>query len=271
MRMRPPLGVAHLSRQSWSMQPLLYPRVLSWLPFIASALLVSFAIHLTLGDPALGAALALLALAILLPQHLARRRLRRLLMGGDVEAILNVWQQSLDRVPHPETMVPLLRATALAAHGMIEDARGALGQAARGAAWHAAVEQRLFIETLLDAFDGEREQALQKAAALQLLPLPLASPFARARIEALRASMLALARAFARQPSAGDLSKLQHAARANPLVHWPMRYAAAVVCIENGKLEHARRLLHNAPTWPAQSVFNAYHTELRQIVDEKPA
>jgi hypothetical protein len=253
------------------MQPLFYPRLVSWLPFVASALLVSFAIHLTLGDPALGAAMGVLALAILLPQHLARRRLRRLLMGGDVEAILSVWQHSLDRVPHPETMVPLLRATALAAHGMIEAARGALGQAARGWAWHAAVEQRLFIETLLHTFDGDREQALQKAAALQLLPLPIAGPFVRARIAALRGSMQALARAFARTPSDGDLDKLEHAARTNPLVHWPMRYAAAVVCIEGGDYAHARRLLRNAPSWPEQSVFNAYQTELSRILEAQPA
>jgi hypothetical protein len=241
-------------------------RVLSWLPFVTSAGLVSFAIHLALRDLVLGVGIALLALAVLLPQYFARRRLRRLLMGGDVDAILGAWKSSLDRVPHPETMAPLLRATALAAHGMVQQARKSLEQAARGAAWNAAIEQRLFVGTLLDVFDGERDLALEKASLLTELPLPPAGPFVRARIAALRSAMLAFARAFAQRPKRGDLARLREAARQNPLVHWPMRYAAAVVCIEQGRPERARKLLQNAPAWREDSVFYAYDIELRQLI-----
>jgi hypothetical protein len=236
-----------------------------WLPFIASAAFVSLALHLTIHDPLAGVAIAATAVLVLLPQWFARRRVRRLLMGGNVDAILAAWAGSVDRVPHPETMGPLLRATALAAHGQVDAARACMTRAARGAAWSYAIEQRLFIETLLDAFEGDREQALLKARSLEALPLPAANPFVRARIAALRGAMVAFARAFARTPEPADLGTLKHAARSNPLVHWPMRYAAAIVCIERRKPADARQLLAGAPEWPKTSVYGAFHTELLSL------
>jgi hypothetical protein len=41
-----------------------------------------------------------------------------------------------------------------------------------------------------------------------------------------------------------------------------MRYAAAVVAIDRGRVGDVATLLANAPTWPKESVFRDYHTEL---------
>src|SRR5688572_22411766 len=141
------------------MQPLEPPplraRVLAWIPFVASAGLVAFGIQLALEAPMMAALLALLAALVLVPQLVARQRVRRLLVSGNVEAVLQAWGNALERVPHPETMGPLLIATAFAANGMVDRARRALDRAERGAAWEAAIEHRLFIETLIEAFDGD--------------------------------------------------------------------------------------------------------------------
>lgn len=245
-------------------------RLYAWIPFVASAALVSFAVHLAVRDPIVGAGLGAMAVVLLLPQYLARRRLRRLLVGGNVDAILSAWKASLDRVPHPETMAPLLRATALATHGMVDEARTALGKAVRGPAWQAAVEQRLFIEILLGTFEGEREHALERAQILVALPVPPAGPFTRARITTLRAAMLAFARAFAHAAAPGDLGRLLHASRSNPLVFWPMRYAAAIIYIDQGKPQRARELLQRTPSWSANSVFRAYDAELESLLGGSP-
>jgi len=124
----------------------------------------------------------LLAFALLLfaPALVGRWRMRKLLMSGDVERVIGTWEDSIGRVPHRDTMAPLLQATAYAAYGWIEAARRALERALRGPAWEAALEQRLFVETLLDAFEGDREEAVRKASALEGLPMPRAGPAHRA-------------------------------------------------------------------------------------------
>ena len=78
-------------------------------------------------------------------------------------------------------MAPLVAATALMSNGMTERARTALSRAQRGPAWEAALEHRLFVEVLADAFEGDRDRALQNAERLALLPLPPESPFVRSR------------------------------------------------------------------------------------------
>ncbi len=239
---------------------------MSWLPFVTSAALVAFAIQLALTRPLTAAIVITLSALVLAPQLLARRRARRLLMSGDIPAVLAAWNHALDRVPHPETMVPLVRATAFAAYGLTEPARAALERARRGPAWEAALEQRLFVETLLDAFEGERESAVQKAAVIERLPLPPAGPVMRARIAGLRAAVGALARAFARSPRAGDVRVLETAARGNPLVFWAMQYAAAVVHVERGAHDRARQILAKAPAWPESSAFNHFDAELRALL-----
>jgi hypothetical protein len=192
----------------------------------------------------------------------ARRRARRMLRSGDVERVLASWSASIARAPHPETMAPLLVATAYASYGWIERARQALRLAARGPAWDAALEQRLFVETLLDTFEGDGEAALAKAALIEQMPIPDAGPFARSKVLALRRGVGALVRAFTHRSAPGDLVLLDRAARAAPLAHWAMRYAAAIVAIDHGEPEGARERLHDAPEWAEESAFRSFHDEI---------
>jgi hypothetical protein len=242
-------------------EPPFLERTLSWVPFVLSAALVAAAVDLSIHRPTLGFVLAELALVLLVPQLLQRRKLRRVLRSGDVDAVLSAWEASVDRVPHPETMAPLITATALAAHGMAERARRAIKLARRGPAWEAAIEQRLVLDTLLSVFDGEPERGIEAAAALERLPLP-SSPFLRSRVASLRVAMGAFARAFAHRSGREDLGTLKAAARQNPLVYWAMRYAAAVVSIDQGEPTEAARLLEGAPRWPRDSAFAAFHEEI---------
>jgi hypothetical protein len=64
-----------------------------------------------------------------------------------------------------------------------------------------------------------------------------------------------------------DMRLLERASRASPLVHWAMRYAAAVVAIDHGQVAQARKLLEAAPRWPEGSAFRSFHSELSGIVD----
>jgi hypothetical protein len=41
-----------------------------------------------------------------------------------------------------------------------------------------------------------------------------------------------------------------------------MRYAAAVVAVDAGRIGEVRALLSGAPEWPKESAFHAYHREL---------
>ena len=102
-------------------------------------------------------------------------------------------------------MAPLVTATAYAAYGFIDTARDALSRAARGPSWDAAVEQRLFVEALLDVFEGDRSQAMTKAETLQRLPLPPNVGFRmRRKISLLRRGVGALTRAFAHASRRSD-------------------------------------------------------------------
>jgi tetratricopeptide (TPR) repeat protein len=238
-------------------------RLVGFLPFVGSAALVAYGLHLAMEHPLLGVALGLGAALWLVPSFLARRRMRKLLRSGDADALLAAWDDSLDDVPHPETMAPLIRATALAANGHVERARAALERARRGPAWEAAVEQRILITTFLDAFEGNAETALERVESLRGLPLP-SSPMLRAKVADLRRALAAFARAFAHRPEPGDIRTLVRVGEGHPLVQWPLFYAAAVAAIDRGDLARARSLLDQAPRWPDESVFRAFHDEIRQ-------
>jgi hypothetical protein len=229
---------------------------------VVSAALVALLIELSSRAPWLGVLLALSSLALFAPRIRARRRMRQLLVSGDVEAVLAAWETALESAPHRETLLPLVRATALASNGMLDRARAALARATESPAWEAALEQRLFIETMLDAFEGDRDAALDKAERLQKLPLPPAGIMLRGRVVRTRHAVAALARAFAHRASVSDVGVLRAAARNNPLIHWPLRYAAAVACIDLGLVHDARSLLVGAPSWPAGSAFREFHAEL---------
>jgi hypothetical protein len=229
--------------------------------FVASAAGVSLALHFALHEPWLGVGLAFALLGFGVPQLRARQRLRELLSSGDLRSILDLWNDAIETLPHHRTVGPLIRATALAAHGLTDRARGVLERAERGLAWDNALEHRLFLETLLDAFEGRRVQALDKARALRALPLP-ASPWAKSRASVLRGAAGALARAFAHCPERDDADRLRLAAKHHPLVHWAMRYALAVVHIDQGRRDEALALVSTAPAWPEGSAFNAFQAEI---------
>jgi hypothetical protein len=215
--------------------------------------------------------LVLLAALWLVPVTLQRRRERKLLLGGNVARVLEAWTPQLARTPFPETMQPLMVATAYAANGWTRAAREALGRAQRGPAWAAAYEQRLVLETLLEALDGDRTFAVRRATELAALPLPAASLFLRRRVAALRAGLGALSHAFARAPAADDLAVLLDAAKASPLFHWAFSYAAAIVAIDQGSVAAARRALEGAPPWGQDSVFADFHAEITSRIESLEA
>jgi hypothetical protein len=247
----------------------LLPRLLS---FTSMALFALISARLVGQDRRYAAVVLLALVAFGVPAFLSRRRMRQLLISGDVPRILGTWQRSLRRVTYPETMAPLMTATAYAAYGFIDAARTSLSRAARGPAWDAAVEQRLFVEALLDVYEGERTSAMTKASELELLPLPPAGFWMRRKIALLRRGIGAMTRAFAHESRTGDEVVLSRAAKSSPLVHWAMRYARAVFLVDKGRKNEALELLASAPPWPAESAFNAFHDELvRQIAVSAPA
>jgi len=81
-------------------------------------------------------------------------------------------------------------------------------------------------------------------------------------VRTLRVAVGALARAFAHQSKLGDREVLERASESSPLVFWAMRYAAAVVAIDQRSFVRAQQLLADAPTWPAESTFRAFHDEI---------
>ena len=227
-----------------------------------SALCALLAANMAWRDPRYLAPFLAIVVLTSLPPYLARRRMRRLLMSGDVKLVLGTWASSIERVMYPETMAPLMAATAYASYGWSEAARTALSRAVKGPAWDAALEQRLFVEALLDTYEGDRTSAMAKAEALQAMPLPPGGWLARRKIALLRGGIAAMARAFAHKSTDADAKVLRTAGSASPLIHWAMRYASAVIAIDHGKREDVPELLAGAPPWPRESAFALFHEEL---------
>lgn len=238
------------------------PRTLALLPLAVAAFSAVLAAQMIGHDPRSAVPLLAFVALLMAPAIVGRVRMRRLLLSGDAERVIATWEGAFGRAAHIETIGPLLRATAYASYGSLEAARQSLERAAKGPAWHAALEQRLFVETLLDTFEGERDAALRKADELQSIPMPVAGLFARRRIALLRRGLAALARAFAHASREGDGALLARAGAASPLVHWAMRYAEAVVAVDRGRARDVPALLADAPRWPKGSAFAAYHEEL---------
>lgn len=237
-------------------------RLIRGLVFVASAAGAAGILRFSWDQPAISAGI-LLALAIIaVVRWVARRRTRRALVSGDVEAVLREWSSSMERAPHASTMGPLMTATAFAANGWVEQARAALAEAQRGPAWEAALEHRLFLDALLLTFEGDRDEAIRQAERLVRLPVPNAPAPMRERIEILRGAIGALTRAFAHRTELGDGDLLDRAAAISPLVHWAMRYASAVLAIDEGNGDRARALLDGAPDWPSESAFRTFHQEI---------
>lgn len=238
------------------------------LSFTSVAIFALLAARLIAQDARYTLVVVAVAIAFIAPAWLARRRMRRVLLSGDVSRVLGTWKGSLERVTYPETMAPLMVATAYAAYGFIDQARRSLSRAARGPAWDAAVEQRLFVEALLDVYEGERHRAMARADALEQLPLPPSGFWMRRKIALLRKGVGALARAFAHASRDDDEDLLRATASSSPLVHWAMRYARAVFLVDRGRAAEARALLATAPEWPEESAFRAFHDELVGAIGE---
>lgn len=230
--------------------------------FIASAALVALAMHESMRRPWVAVILLACAIAALIPPWLSRRKFRKLLLSGDAERVAEVWREAADQGPHHETTGPLIAATAFAAYGWVREARAQLQKVRPGPAWEASAEHRLFVETLLEAFDGDRDHAMRMAETIAALPLPPVGRRLRDQILVLRTSVGALARAFAHHPLPGDLALLEQVARSSPLVCWAMRYAAAIVAVDLGQTWRVPGLLTGAPAWPEQSTFRLFHQEL---------
>ena len=237
-------------------------RPLALIPLFVSSLCVVLLLRMSTNDPRYLVPTGVVVLVTLAPAFLARRRIRRVLRSGDVHGVLRAWQPSMDRVPHPETMAPLMIATAYASYGWLDASRLALSRAVKGPAWEAAREQRLFIEALLCTFEGEREAAHERARELAELPLPSSGVLLRRRVAKLRQGVAALVRAFSHESDAADRALLERAAAVSPIVHWAMRYAAAIVAVDLGELDRARTLIESAPAWPETSAFASFHAEL---------
>lgn len=237
-------------------------RLLTTLAFVFSAALAAASLRFAWSQPLVAAAVLAGALAVLAVRWLSRRRLHRLLRSGDVDTVLERWSPAIDRVPHAATMGPLMTATAFAAYGWVERARAALAAAERGPAWEAALEHRLFLDAMLLTFEGDREAAREQAERLTRLPLPAAAGPMRTKVAMLREAVAALVRAFAHTSAPCDGELLERASDTSPLVHWAMRYGAAIVAIDQGDNARARKLLEAAPPWPAESAFRAFHDEL---------
>ena len=242
---------------------------LTRLGFVLSAATAALVLRVSWDEPWVGVATLGLIFVLVLLQLRTRRKTRRVLRSGDVEQVLDQWSSTMDQVPHASTMGPLMTATAFAAYGWTDKAREALRQAERGPAWDAALEHRLFVDTLLLTFEGDIEEALRRAARLQQLPLPSAAPKLVEQVTTLRGAVGALARAFSHQSEQGDRQLLLDAGRHSPLVHWAMRYGAAIVSIDRGQLADARQLLREAPAWPAGSRFRRFHGEIVVEIDRQ--
>lgn len=238
-------------------------RRLTYAPTIVSAICAVLIAELAWKDPRYLVPLLVMLVVTSLPAFLARRRMRQLLMSGDVERVLGTWAGSATRVTFPETMAPIMAATAYAAYGWLDEARKALDRAVKGPVWDAALEQRLFVETLLDTFEGNRSGALEKAEALEQLPTFTGGLLMRFRIRRLRRGLVAFARAFAHKSGRADSKLLRTAASTSPLVHWAMRYAGAVIAVDAGDKAKALDLLAGAPQWPTESAFRTFDRELR--------
>jgi hypothetical protein len=242
-------------------------RFLARTTFVLSAAAVALGLRTMSKEPLAAVLVAMIVITLAIPSYLARRRVREVLRSGDVQSVLTAWSSNIAKLPYRATMEPLVTAAAFASCGWVEQARSALGRSARGPAWDAALEHRLFVETLLDAFEGDRQGALAKAEQLAALPMPLAGPLFSGRVRVLRDALAAFARAFAHIGTPSDLALLERASKKSPLVHWAMLYAAAVVSIDLGHLARAKKLLATAPPWPEGSAFHAFHEELTELVE----
>ena len=233
--------------------------------FVGSAFAAAAILRETWRNPAVGIVVLTLIGSYFVWRWWSHRKLVVTLKRGDVASAISQWSGSLENIPHPETMAPLMTATALAAFGRVDEARATLAVAVRGPAWEAALEHRLFVDVLLSTFEGDVETAKSQAARLAVLPMP-AAPGMKQRVSLLREATEALTRAFSHEARPGDLARLEAASASSPLVHWAMRYGAAIVAVDGGDSQKAKALLEGAPEWPKESTFRSFHREISSML-----
>lgn len=243
-----------------------FERLLNRVPLIVSAALTALAVTVAADHPIIAVGLLLLSCGAVVPPVLARIRLRRLLRSGDVLGILDNWKRSYRDVPESGAFEPLMSAMAFAAYGWVDEARVQLQRARFQPQLTLNPEHMLFVETLIEAFDGDRSLAIQSADQIASLPVPAVGSRLQKQVVLLRSSLGALARAFARRSCTGDLEVLEQVAQTSPLVSWAMRYAAAIIAIDRQDLPRARSLIDGAPSWPEQSAFRAFHEEINDVL-----
>jgi len=244
-------------------------RFVQRIPLLISAALVAVVIHDAFAHPLRCVALLLLSTCALFPPFLARRRLKKIMLSGDVAKVLSIWLPAARSHPDHDTAEPLVAATAFVAYGWVSEARNQLARVGCKLSSTAAMEHRLFVETLIEAFDGDREQAVHLANSLASLPLPEVDSGLKNQVILLRCSLVALARAFAHCSHDGDLDTLVKASNNSPLVSWAMRYAAAIVALDRGDVSKVPPLLNGAPSWPNDSMFRAFHDEISARIESR--
>ncbi len=237
--------------------------------FVGSAAVVAAILEGAWAHPLVAIAVVVTLGASMALRWWAKDHVVRALKAGDPSAVLEHWTGLSRKLPDAATTLPILRATALAAFGRVKEAREALALAERGPAWEAAAEHRLLVDVLLATFDGEMAEARAGAARLATFPLP-EDDGVRNKLATLRQSVVSLARAFAHQALPGDVDLLERASEESPLIHWAMRYGAAVAAIDAGDAGRARRLVEDAPSWPADSAFAAFQAEIGGMVGLPP-
>jgi hypothetical protein len=241
----------------------------TWALLIGSALLTAAVLQAWWREPWFWAVPALLLGRWLVGPLLARRSLRRLVMQGNVDALLQSCERPLGSADGDATVRPLMRATVLAVHGWANRAEQVLALARKGRTWEQSLEHRLMLGALLACLNEEVVRAEQLAECLACLPLPV-NPRRRKRSLTLRRGTLAMARAYAHRAEPYDVAWMRRSARANPLLTWPMRYAELLVRIDRGEFSRARSLLAALPDWPAASCFRDWTSAIRLRLELKP-
>lgn len=117
-------------------------------------------------------------------------------------------------------------------------------------------ELSLCVEILGESFEGRSREAL---ALCQRLLKGAFQPTAqtRARRQARRAGVVAIARATAGVGDEVDLAELSRTPTFEPALYWACRYSAALCCVARKEPELGLALVAKAPSWGEDSVFQA--------------
>ena len=170
---------------------------------------------------------------------LGRLRMRKLLMSGDVEQVIGSWQGSVGAGPQASAMVPLFerRPTPHTGGPMPRAAPctrkpgPGLGCGARAAPVRGGAARRVR--------GRSRDSDAQGRSSRGDAHVRRGAPCAPSRRISCAAAWPPL-RARSPTGAAAATRALAKAADASPLVHWAMRYAAAIVAVDRGRAGDVR-------------------------------